>query len=247
VQGLQNLIAAARLFLACALASSQTACSLSSERRPFRPLTAIESPRLAPRLPETELETQRLFRVRYDGPEGDGSLRMTLRLEAADRFQITAADTLGRPVWSLQADGGGLLSLNHREQTFCRAAADLRLPETALAPLPVGSLPSVLLGYLPMPPDGSENRLPDRVDYRDGGGRRWTARSNDGNLAAWTLWDADVPILWWSRQPRGGVLSHREGVQFRWREVVREPLTESVGQLLIPSDFRQETCDETRP
>ncbi len=197
-------------------------------------------------LPDSEVETQRLFRVHYAGPEGDGSLRMVLRLEAADRFQITAADTLGRTVWSLQADVDGLLSLDHRAQTFCRAPADLRLPETALAPLPVASLPSVLLGFLPMPPDTSASTLPDRLDYRDAGGRRWTAGSEDGNLAAWTLWQDGVPILWWSRQPRGGILSHRQGVQFRWREVVREPLVERVEGLLIPDDFQQESCGGSR-
>ena len=171
--------------------------------------------------------TQTLYRVRYDGPEGDGSLRLVRRQVAGDRFQLRAADTFGRAVWSLDLDGDQVLLLDHRRKEACVAGGELRVPEMALRSLPLPAVARVLDLQTPLPaPAGAEP-----TDWTDEAGQRWTARWEDGELAAWTLWQAGEPQLWWSRQPRGGILSHRDGSQFRWRQTAREDL--------VPADYRR--------
>ena len=69
-------------------------------------------------MPAEELATQRLYRAHYDGPEGDGGFRLTLRLQTLDRGQAQA-NALGRKLWSLEADGDtGLL---HGRSSYVRA------------------------------------------------------------------------------------------------------------------------------
>ena len=193
--------------------------------------------------PASELNSQRLFRVHYDGPDGDGSLRLALRLAHDRRFQITASDALGRALWSLEARKNGSLFIQHRRRTYCRTGGDVVLPQVTLSSLPVRALPSVLLGYLPIPPGGGE--LAEEIDFVDREGRRWTGRAKDGDLAAWTLWGEGEPILWWTRKQSGGVLSHRRGAQFRWRQVVSEPLAGGLEQLRVPDGYRRESCEES--
>ncbi|MEE8277191.1 MAG: hypothetical protein V3R89_00505 [Thermoanaerobaculia bacterium] len=241
---LSKLGAGARRAGAGALVGSVAACSISSLPAPLPRGKAVDVPPASFELSSSELHTQRLFRVRYDGPEGGGSMRMVLRLEVVGSFQITASDALGRALWSLEARDQGFLLLQHRQRTYCRSGGGLILPEVALSPLPVETLPSVLLGYLPMPPAHDDGELPGEIDFLDGGGRRWTARAEFGELAAWTLWSEGRPMLWWTRQERGGILSHRQGVQFRWRQVVREPLSGGLERLRVPDGYRQESCDE---
>ncbi len=170
---------------------------------------------------------QTLYRVRYEGPEGAGSLRLVMRRVAADRFQLQASDTFGRAVWSLDLDGEEVLLVNHREKEACVSGSELRVPEMALRPLPLPAVARVLASQtpLPAPPDA------DRTDWTDETGQRWTARWEDGSLASWMLWQAGEPQLWWSRQDQGGVLSHRDGSQFRWRQTAREKL--------VPSSYRR--------
>lgn len=187
-----------------------------------------------------ELETQRLFRVRYQGPGGSGGLKLVLRLASADRFSLAAADTLGRPVWSLGASEDETLIVDHRRKESCRTDADVRVPEAALAPLPIGMLPLVLLGRLPV----AAGEADGTINLRDPQGRRWTARMDRGRPLAWTLWQSGEPALWWLAQPGGGVLSHRNGSQFRWRERVVEPLEAGHETLEPPAEYPQVDCDE---
>lgn len=191
-------------------------------------------------LAEGEANTQRLFRVRYQGPRGSGGLRLVLRLAASDRFSLAASDTLGRPVWSLGYAGGRTLVVDHRLQETCATGADVRVPEAALAPLPIEALPIVLLGRLPVA--AAERDGP--VDLVDGQERRWTAKLEDGRPLTWTLWSAGEPSLWWLAQPDGGVLSHRGGSQFRWRQTVVEPLAEGLELLEPPDEYPRVDCDD---
>lgn len=196
-------------------------------------------------MPAAELASQRLYRVRYQGPEGDGSLRLTLRLAAPDRFELSAADPLGRARWSLRLDGDRARVVDHERREYCRTGSSLRVPEVALAELPVESLPRVLLGRLPVPPPAARASAAE-IDFRDQRGRRWTARLDEGAPASWTLWEAGEPLLWWQPQPRGGVLSHRRGAQFRWRETVAEPLAagpSALGPGAPPEGYREVECD----
>ena len=182
---------------------------------------------------------QTLYRVRYDGPEGDGSLRLVKRQVAADRFQLQAADTFGRAVWSLDLDGREVLLVDHRRGEACASSGDLRVPEVALRPLPLTAVARVLDARTPLEaPPGV-----DRADWTDDDGRRWTSRTEDGLLAAWTLWQSGEPQLWWTRQPRGGVLSHRDGSQFRWRQTAREDLPPaSYRRIEAPAEYRFGEC-----
>ena len=180
-----------------------------------------------------------LYRVRYEGPEGAGRLRLVLRQVAADRFQLQASDTFGRAVWSLDFDGEEVLLVNHRERSACVSGSELRVPELALRSLPLPAVARVLASRTPLPtPAGA-----GESDWTDDSGQRWTARREDDLLAAWTLWQAGEPQLWWSRQPRGGVLSHRDGSQFRWRQAAREKLLPSSYQrIAAPPDYRFGEC-----
>ncbi len=191
-------------------------------------------------LAEDEANTQRLFRVRYQGPEGAGGLRLVLRLAAADRFSLAASDTLGRPVWSLGFAEERTLVVDHRRREVCATGADVRVPEAALAPLPIDMLPIVLLGRLPVAAAETDGA----VDLLDRQERRWTARMAEGRPLSWTLWSAGEPSLWWLAQPDGGVLSHRGGSQFRWRQSVVEPLGAGLETLEPPDGYPEVDCDD---
>jgi hypothetical protein len=187
---------------------------------------------------------QTLYRVRYEGREGSGSLRLVLRQVAAERFQLRAADTFGRAVWSLDLDGDQVLLVDHRQRTACVAGSDLRVPEVALRPLPLPAVARVLASRTP-------RRVPagaDRADWTDETGQRWTARWQDDQLVSWTMWQAAEPQLWWSRQPRGGILSHRDGSQFRWRQTAQEELSPaSYRRLEAPAGYDLGECAPQAP
>lgn len=220
--------------LAAALCLAACAGPLAPPEQPGEPALPA-----APIEPSETPPTQTLFRVSYDGPAGDGRLRLVLRRAAADRFQIRTADALGRAVWSLELAASEVLLVDHRERSACRAGAELRVPEIALAPLPLVAIPRVLSGETPLvPPAGA-----DTEDWTDPSGRRWTARHQAGELEAWTLWEEGRPVLWWSRQPRGGILSHRDGSQFRWKQAASEPLAEAAyPPLEVPEGYELGTC-----
>lgn len=187
----------------------------------------------------SEDAAQTLYRVRYEGPEGSGTLRLVLRQLAAERFQLQAADTFGRAVWSLDLDGDEVLLIDHRQKTACASGDELRVPEVALRPLPLPAVARVLAARTPLPvPEGA-----DRQDWTDEAGQRWTASWEGDEPVSWMLWQAGEPQLWWSRQPRGGILSHRDGSQFRWRETAREELASaSYRPLEVPEGYAFGEC-----
>jgi hypothetical protein len=175
-------------------------------------------------------DKQYLFQVRYSGPEGEGSLRLVLRLLEPESYQLMAADTLGRARWSLQ-------------KTYCEGGDDLRLGEQSLVLLPVSVLPRLLLNELPMAASDIES-VEGSAEFRQSDERRWSIRREGGELSAWTLWISEEPTLWWTRHGKGGILSHRDGSQFRWRLVVVEPLAIGLSDLAVPTDYLQIRCDE---
>ena len=186
---------------------------------------------------------QHLFRVRYAGPQGSGSLRLVLRLQSGGFFQLATADGLGRPLWSLQFEDSSTLFLDHRQQVYCVGENDMRLGEVTLAMFPLSSIPRLLLGLLPVELSGGAQRG-ESTEYQDAQGRRWSVRTagEDDDVAAWTLWVAESPTLWWTRQGKGGILSHRDGSQFRWRQVVEEAMESNLSRLTPPESFRQISC-----
>lgn len=182
-------------------------------------------------IPPEEVGTQRLLRLRYGGPEGEGSLRLVLRLAAPDNYRASAADLVGRALWSLSVEGDEGLWLDHRGRAFCRFQGSFELEAFPLGPFEPTSLAALLLGRLPVPVvaagSGGDGEAGERV-VRDAYGRRWTLtlEPRTGLLSRWTLWQAGEPEAWWHRQGREAILSHRRGLQVRWQLVTPEPLSE---------------------
>jgi len=195
-------------------------------------------------LPSEVVDTRRLYRAEYDGPEGGGILRLTLRIHGEDSYSLAAADRLGRQLWTLVTDVDRVLWIDHRGRRFCRRAPSVVLPglETSGDQLPL--LPALLLGELPAPtPWRDEESVEGELLDRDG--RRWTVRRDTaGAVVSWTLWDAEGPVWWWQREGRGGgILSQRtEGRQLSWRETVSEVGAGDV-DLAAPPGY-VEVCDE---
>ncbi len=200
---------------------------------------AVALPLVAGELREA---TQSLYRVHYDGPAGQGGLRLVLRRASTTRFQLEASDLLGRALWTLRADGEETLLANHREKILCQGRERIEIPDPVLAELSPADLARALEGLLPVTPPDS---LPKegRVEFRDSRGRRWTASYDLGLPVSWTLWDEKRPVLWWLRAERGAVLSHRDGSQFRWRLTSSEPLAETGLDSALGEGYRAGTCE----
>ena len=209
-------------------------------------------------VPAAAYGSQILYRVGVAGAEGEGSLKLTLRLASPERYQAQAVDPLGRAVWGLDVEGDRGLWLDHRGRRYCRLSGALDLAFLPLGPLSLSALPPLLLGRLPVPPAdpagvsrgaapagaGAGSGAGDTVAYRDAAGRGWSAVLRGGQVVSWGLWQgaAAAPILSWASSGSWAVLSdRRKGVEVRWREAVREPL-----RALVPmtprSDYRQSTC-----
>ena len=250
---------------ALSLAAAAAAVACGTVARPV----AIPPPAGAPQppapaappwqVPAAAYGSQILYRVGVAGPEGEGSLKLTLRLASPERYQAQAVDPLGRAVWGLDVEGDRGLWLDHRGHRYCRLSGALDLAFLPLGPLSLSALPPLLLGRLPVPPADpatvSRGTTPagggsgagaggDTVAYRDAAGRGWSAALRGGQVVSWGLWqDATAaPILSWANSGSWSVLSdRRKGVEVRWREAVREPL-----RALVPmtprSDYRQSTC-----
>lgn len=206
-------------------------------------------------LPAASFPTQRLFRLHYDSAEkGDGALRLVLRLESPDRYRLTVADRLGRPLYTIDAGTDGALLADHRERLVCPLDSEARLEELPLDPLPLASLPAVLLGRVPALPAGepelADGATLDRqsLTFRDRAGRRWTADLVRGTPVAWTLWADGEPSVWWIRSGNESLLSDRDrGLQMSWRETGREPLAEPLGPPLAPAGYLPGVCGPEDP
>jgi hypothetical protein len=102
-----------------------------------------------------------------------------------------------------------------------------------------------LLGGVPAAPAGEPQRHGDRLAWRDGDGRRWTARlGDDGAVAAWTLWLDGSPVVWWQRSHDGQALlsDRRRGTQLRWRRVLRESLPAPPERAAVPDGYDLVPC-----
>lgn len=124
-------------------------------RRGVAPVTAADAAAASWEVPASAFGTQRLVRIGYDGPDGGGSFRLTLRLAAADRYQVRAVDPVGRALWSLDVTGSTGLWLDHRARAACRIEGSLEITAGRLTPFPLAALPALLLGRLPAEPAGA--------------------------------------------------------------------------------------------
>lgn len=196
-------------------------------------------------LSESDLSTRRLFRVSYSGHEGSGSLRVVMILASGPLFSLMASDPLGRSLWDLQIDRDQSFFVNHRESKICPIDSLMVLPGDTLEMFPLESLPLVLLGYLPATPQTGQISSDEELSFLDDQGRRWTAALKDRQVSSWTLWMGEEPLLWWTRQAKGGILSHRRGSQFRWKEVVVEALDGPYGGVEPQSSYQRVVCSES--
>lgn len=216
------------------------------------PTSPLPDPGASPpwEIPPAAFATQRLFRVAYDGPEGEGGLRLTLRLAEPGRYQVETSDALGRPVWALEAARGGGRWIDHRQRRACRIGSRLEMEGLPLSPFPLLALPPLLLGRLPAAPAGEAARrslagTAGSFDFRDDEGRRWTGAVAAGAPVRWSLWEEEVsaPRISWLERGGEAILSDRgRGVQVRWRQVVAEPLTLPLAELAMPDDYAVGQC-----
>ncbi|HYN23291.1 MAG TPA: hypothetical protein VE078_20190 [Thermoanaerobaculia bacterium] len=202
-------------------------------------------------IPSEAFGSQRLYRVNYSGPEGEGSFRVTLRLAAADRYQIQAVDPVGRSLWSLDVTSERGVWLDHRNKATCEFGGSFDVSGVPLGPFPLLSLPSLLMGRVPETPAAGQE--PDwrgrQLEFQDETGRKWTGEMGAaGEMEGWTLWNGAQPAVWFMRRDSWSYLSDRSrGVQVRWREVLREELKRELEPLLPPAGYRQAPCAELYP
>lgn len=221
---------------------ASTAAGCVSARRGAGGLS--EAPPGAPwELPPGAFPSQRLFQGSYEGPEGGGSFRATLRLLSPERYRLDASDRLGRLLWSLGVDGSRAWWIDHARNVWCPEVSRLTLPGIGRGPVEATALPAILLGWLPaVPAGGTQPSASGALELRDGAGRRWTGTVTGGRVSSWTLWEDGEALWWWRRQGRGGILSQRQGRQLRWQEVVAEPLRGDLPPRPNPSGYA-EACD----
>jgi hypothetical protein len=186
------------------------------------------------------LVEQRLYRLVYDGGEGRVSLRVVLRLTAGVRYQMVVSDIAGRTLWGIDHYPEMTFLADHRERSYCVASPDLPLSSLHPDEVSLDALPRVLAGELPVavPADAGD-------DFTDAAGSHWRRSVDDGGaLRSWTLFDADGPAVWWTRQEGGGILSRRGGEQYRWTLVVAEPAG-GAPPGIVPAGFTDTDCYRT--
>ncbi len=201
------------------------------------------------RLPAEAYPSQRLFRLQADSVEGGGSLRLVLRLEDPARYRLTISDRLGRTLYTVDAtpDGGWLL--DHRLRLACPLGPDLALGGVPLEAFDPAVLPRVLLGRVPADPAGRVISTGEgRLSFHDRLGRRWTVERRDGTVQGWVAWHGGQPTIWWRRIGAEALLSDRlRGVQMRWHQVAREPLTAPLPPAAVPPGYAAGACGPEAP
>ncbi len=217
--------------------------SCASTGIPFlRPAPTTDAPW---QIQSNAFPTQRLYRIKYQGPEGELGFKLVLYLESKSRYRLLATD-LGRKLWSLSVDGAGEAAwIDYRQKEFCQATSSSELRFVPLANLPLGSLPKLLLGRLPAEPAANLIQDATRVTFLDVQGQLWNASLAGSELEWWSLLENDEPVVWWKREADGSsVFVDRRGQQeVRWREVVSESLESSLAAVVIPAKFSPGNCD----
>jgi hypothetical protein len=190
-------------------------------------------------VPAAAVPRQYLLRLDAQGPDGRVDFKLTVRLESAERFHITAADPLGRRLWSLDVAGRAGVWSRGGPAGDCRldVRGDLRLPELQLD-LPVDGLPALLLGRLPVAPRDRETVVRSGERWPGADGRVWSATFAGHELVRWTVWNATAPMAWWRAAPNGGELALRDpAMRLRWRLVAAAPLAAPLGGLATSGDL----------
>ncbi len=185
----------------------------------------------------------------YSGPRGDGSFRLALKLQSAERYQASAADPLGRALWSLDVDGGHGLFLDHRARAACALEGALSLVGAPLDRIELADLPKLLLGRVPVRPPSRSDETAGAGGKGNGGielagaaGEIWRVRLSQGLPVRWTLLRSGARAAWWTIEKGESILSDRTGGQLRWRSSVAEPLSVPLTPLEAPADYSKQGC-----
>ena len=205
-------------------------------------------------IPGAEWGTQRIVQMRYDGPEGEGTLRLVLRFESPDRFHVEASDRLGRRWWDLNVQDGGALVLWVRERTFCRYRGDLEIPALSLGPVPAGAVAALLLLRLPAPPvdqavaetTAAAGSGVVELDFEDRWDRRWTAVTTASAPRSWTLHRGSRKRASWRVAADGmaRLVEPEAGLELRWRQNrPAKPLASVLQSPEVPDGFVPGICE----
>lgn len=205
-------------------------------------------------IPRAEWGTQRILKMQYDGPEGDGTLNLALRFESPDRFHVEASDRLGRRWWDLNVQDGRALVLWVRERTFCRYRGDLEIPALSLGPVPAGAVAALLLLRLPAPPVDqavaeTTAALGPRVvelDFKDRWDRRWTAMTTASAPRSWTLHRGTRERASWQVDADGmsRLVEPEAELELRWRQNrPAKPLRGVLRAPEVPDGFVLGACE----
>ena len=185
-------------------------------------------------------------------------MRLVLRLESPERFQVEASDRLGRRWWDLNVQESDALVLWVRERTFCRYRGELEVPALSLGPVPAGAVAALLLRRLPAPPldtggvaaAARSGATIVELDFEDRWGRRWTAATATNGPRRWTLhrgaetrasWDLDADGL--SR-----LVEPETGLELLWEQT--RPARDLAGALPppeVPNGFLPGACQAGDP
>jgi hypothetical protein len=216
------------------------ACASSSVSGP-RQRAAVGAPW---EVPGSERDSQRLLRVRLDSEEGRGRFRLLLRLHGPERYQIRATHPLfNRRLWSLDVDGDQAVLIDYQQRVVCRYRGEAEIGAIPLGPFPFESLPSLLLGYLPLPPAGApELPFVGTLSFSDALGRRWTATLDGGAVRRWQV-AGEETVTWEKRDDWYVLEAQAEALDLRWKETLREDLTEPMRAIEIPADYADGPCD----
>ena len=227
--------------LAIALAAAAVAVGCASSTGTPSPRAPSATPWVVPR---QEHDSQRLLRARLESEEGRGRFRLLLRLHDPSRYQIRATHPLfNRRLFSLDVDGDEAVLVDHQQHTVCRYRDEAEIGAIPLGPFPFRSLPALLLGYLPLEPDGAPQRPVSGVlSYRDALGREWTATLDGGAVRRWELRGEET--VTWEKQDDWYILQAKdEGLDLRWKETLREDLSEPLRAIEVPADYGDGPCD----
>jgi len=196
-------------------------------------------------VPDAELASQRLIRVRLESEEGSGRFRLLLRLRDPRRYQIRATHPLfNTRLWTLDVDGGDALLVDYQQHAVCRYQGAAEIGAIPLGPFPFDSLPALLLGYLPLPPASTpELATAEALSFVDALGRRWNATLAGGVVERFEV--ASEEKVTWRRDESGWYVLEASGdrLDLRWKETLREPLTEPFAAIDVPTGWTEGSCD----
>jgi hypothetical protein len=227
--------------IAMAIVLPLVASGCASSRATPRPRAPSATPWVVPR---EEHDSQRLLRVRLDSKEGRGRFRLLLRLRDPARYQIRATHPLfNRRLWTLDVEGERAVLVDYQQHIVCRYEGEAEIGAIPLGPFPFESLPSLLLGYLPLEPEGTPERSTSGLlSYRDALGRRWAATLDSGAVQRWEL--AGEETVTWEKSDDWFVLqAEEEGLDLRWKETLREALNEPLSPIEVPAEYAEGPCD----